>query len=255
MDIQQLYTLISAVAPIDGVNSDGVISFLETATTEQRAAAQAVMDANIGSLGVLPEVLTVPSVTVTAPGGLTVTLPEQQLTVGATLADTRTARMALIRERRNALLDQSNISMAKGVGTLDLGLQRQAGEWRTKLQDLPPIAQTALDALTTNAEIAAYTPDYTPPAYVYRLTAKQFFTTLFASGYLTETEASDRTALKPAIATAFASLGTVNEGLAKSTWATFTTVAEDEALVPLVTTALGVAPEDVHAFFVAAAAT
>jgi hypothetical protein len=50
MDIQQLYQLISAVAPIEGVNSDGVISFLETATTEQRAAAQAVIDANIGNL-------------------------------------------------------------------------------------------------------------------------------------------------------------------------------------------------------------
>lgn len=201
------------------------------------------------------QVLTVPSVTVTAPGGLAVTLPAQSLTVGATLADTRTARMALIRERRNALLDKSNISMAKGVGALDLGLQRQAGEWRTTLQDLPPLAETALDALTTNAEIAAYAPDYTPPAYVYRLTAKQFFTTLLAGGYLTATEASDRTVLTPAIATAFATLGTANEDLAKSTWATFTTVAEDEALVPLVTTALGVAPGDVHTFFVAAAAT
>jgi hypothetical protein len=50
MDIQQLYQLISAVAPIESVNSDGVISFLETATVEQRAAAHQVVNDNLPNL-------------------------------------------------------------------------------------------------------------------------------------------------------------------------------------------------------------
>jgi hypothetical protein len=60
MDIQQLYQLISAVAPIEGVNSDGVISFLESATTEQRTAAQEVVNDNLGNLGVEPQTHTYP---------------------------------------------------------------------------------------------------------------------------------------------------------------------------------------------------
>ena len=55
MDIQQLYQLISAVAPIEGVNSDGIISFLESATSEQRTAAQEVVNNNLGNLVVESE--------------------------------------------------------------------------------------------------------------------------------------------------------------------------------------------------------
>ena len=51
MILAQLNELIAEVCPIDGINSDGVIFFKAEATTEQRAAAQALMEANLPSLG------------------------------------------------------------------------------------------------------------------------------------------------------------------------------------------------------------
>lgn len=51
MNITKLHSLVAAVCPIAGVNSDGQISFLPEATAEQRAAAEGVVAANIGFLG------------------------------------------------------------------------------------------------------------------------------------------------------------------------------------------------------------
>lgn len=50
MKIAEIHNLVAAVCPIEGINSEGVISFAETATVEQQAAAQAVMDANLPTL-------------------------------------------------------------------------------------------------------------------------------------------------------------------------------------------------------------
>jgi len=129
--------------------------------------------------------LTVPGVTVSAPAGATINLPDQSLPVTYTwdgsawvvdLPALRTARLALIRAHRNALYDYCNVATAKGNNKRNRGLERQAGEWNTKLDDVPQVAIPALDALTTAAEIASYAPDYTPPAYVYVVSAVQFFT-------------------------------------------------------------------------------
>jgi hypothetical protein len=209
--------------------------------------------------------LTVSGVTVSAPAGVTVNLPDQSLPVTYTwdgsawvadLAALRTARLALIRAHRNALYDYCNVATAKGNNKRNRGLERQAGEWNTKLDDVPQVAIPALDALTTAAEIASYAPDYEPPAYVYVVSATQFFSVLLASEppYLTAEQAANRALLPAALATAFDSLTPPYDRLARGTWANFTEVAEDEALVPLVSAALGVASEDVHDFFVAASA-
>ena len=50
MNLPDLDTLIRTVAPIDGINSDGAIWFKPEATDEQKAAAQAIMDANLPNL-------------------------------------------------------------------------------------------------------------------------------------------------------------------------------------------------------------
>jgi hypothetical protein len=50
MKLHQLDELIKTVAPIYGINSEGVISFKDEANVAERAAAQAIMDANIGDL-------------------------------------------------------------------------------------------------------------------------------------------------------------------------------------------------------------
>lgn len=50
MKICELDNMIKAVCPIHGVNSDGVISFKDEATGEQRAAAQKIMEENFSSL-------------------------------------------------------------------------------------------------------------------------------------------------------------------------------------------------------------
>ncbi|CAB4139793.1 hypothetical protein UFOVP354_36 [uncultured Caudovirales phage] len=205
--------------------------------------------------------LSTPSQTITLPTGGTVTLASQSLPVPYTwdgeawvadLAALRLARLALIREHRKTLYDSCNLATIRGNNTNNRGLKRQAGEWNTKLDNVPTLATTALDALTTAADIAAYTPDYDPPAYVYVVSAVQFFTVLQDSGYLTAEQCANRAILPTALATAFDSLTPPNDGLARGTWANFTEVAEDEALVPLVSAALGVALEDVHSFFVAA---
>lgn len=47
MDIIELTEALEAVCPIDGCNSNGAIFFQARATPEQRAAAQAIMDAQL----------------------------------------------------------------------------------------------------------------------------------------------------------------------------------------------------------------
>jgi len=227
-------------------------------------AIGATYDASYTPIPAAPNtVYTITGPTVAAPAGVTVNLPDQSLPVTYTwdgtewiadLAALRTARLALIRAHRNALYDYCNVATAKGNNKRNRGLERQAGEWNTKLDDVPQVAIPALDALTTAAEIASYAPDYTPPAYVYVVSAVQFFTVLQENGYVTAEQAANRALLPAALATAFDSLTPPNDGLARGKWANFTEVAEDEALVPLVSAALGVASEDVHGFFVAASA-
>jgi hypothetical protein len=50
MKLYELDGLIKTVAPIDGINSDGVIWFKPEAADEQKAAAQALMDAHLAEL-------------------------------------------------------------------------------------------------------------------------------------------------------------------------------------------------------------
>jgi hypothetical protein len=50
MNIGQLDQLIKAVAPIDGINTNGVIWFKPEATDEQKAAAQALMDEHLPNI-------------------------------------------------------------------------------------------------------------------------------------------------------------------------------------------------------------
>lgn len=60
MNIEKLTQLVAAIAPIHGLNSNGVISFKDEATAGQITAAQAFVDANIGSLSneVIPSITT-----------------------------------------------------------------------------------------------------------------------------------------------------------------------------------------------------
>jgi hypothetical protein len=253
-------------------NSSSVIRFNENGTSDSfrpENAEWSVYEEWLAAGGV-PQpaapntVYTITGPTVSAPAGVTVNLPDQSLLLTytwngsawiANLTALRAARLALIRAHRDVLLaGYSNRFAAEGNGSRNLGLQRQAYEWAEQLKNVPQVAEPALAALTTAADIAAYAPNYTPPAYVYILTAKQFFNGLLENGYLTAEQATDRTVLPTTLATAFNSLTPPNDALARSTWATFTIVAEDETLVPLVSAALGVAPEDVHDFFVAASA-
>lgn len=50
MKLYELNDLIKAVAPIDGINSDGVIWFKAEATNEEKEAAQEIMDANLQNI-------------------------------------------------------------------------------------------------------------------------------------------------------------------------------------------------------------
>lgn len=50
MKLQEIDTLIKAVCPIEGVNSNGVIWFKPEATPEQKAAAQALIDEHLPQL-------------------------------------------------------------------------------------------------------------------------------------------------------------------------------------------------------------
>lgn len=47
MYLAELDSMIQLVAPIDGVSSEGRIDFKPEATTEQRRAAQSIMDINL----------------------------------------------------------------------------------------------------------------------------------------------------------------------------------------------------------------
>ena len=53
MNLYQIDEAIKAVCPIDGINSEGVIWFKPEATDEQKAAAQAIMDAELPNLEVM----------------------------------------------------------------------------------------------------------------------------------------------------------------------------------------------------------
>lgn len=54
MNIGQLDRQIKAVCPVAGINSDGVIFFKPSASTSQRANAQALMDAHLAELNAPP---------------------------------------------------------------------------------------------------------------------------------------------------------------------------------------------------------
>ncbi len=51
MNIAELHALISAVCPIEGVDSEGGISFRADASPSQKAAALAIVEANLPDLG------------------------------------------------------------------------------------------------------------------------------------------------------------------------------------------------------------
>jgi hypothetical protein len=50
MKLYELDQLIKVVCPIDGINSSGAIWFKPEATDEQKAAAQALMDAHLAEV-------------------------------------------------------------------------------------------------------------------------------------------------------------------------------------------------------------
>lgn len=50
MKLIELHELVAAACPIHGVNSAGEIAFKAEATAPQRAAAQALMDANLPTI-------------------------------------------------------------------------------------------------------------------------------------------------------------------------------------------------------------
>lgn len=52
MKLYELHNLIKAACPIAGINSDGAIIFSHSATPEQKAAANAIMAANLSSIGI-----------------------------------------------------------------------------------------------------------------------------------------------------------------------------------------------------------
>jgi hypothetical protein len=54
MKIHEIHEQVAALAPIYGVNSDGIVSFKPEATTEQRAAARARLDELLPSLSEAP---------------------------------------------------------------------------------------------------------------------------------------------------------------------------------------------------------
>lgn len=50
MKLYQIDEAIKVVCPIDGIDSNGVIQFRPEATDEQKAAARAIMDAELPNL-------------------------------------------------------------------------------------------------------------------------------------------------------------------------------------------------------------
>ena len=54
MKLYELNSVIAAVAPVEGINSDGAIWFRPEATDEQKAAAQALMDQHLPDLDLAP---------------------------------------------------------------------------------------------------------------------------------------------------------------------------------------------------------
>lgn len=50
MNIEQLHKMISEVCPIDGINSNGKISFSDAATEEQKSEAQLLIDKHLPNL-------------------------------------------------------------------------------------------------------------------------------------------------------------------------------------------------------------
>ena len=54
MKLHELDQLIKAAAPIEGINTEGVIWFLPEATPDQRAVAQELMDEHLGSIETWP---------------------------------------------------------------------------------------------------------------------------------------------------------------------------------------------------------
>ena len=207
--------------------------------------------------------LTVSGVTVAAPAGVTVNLPDQSLTVTYTwdgsawiadLAALRTARLGLIRAHRDVLLAISDRSAKDSVAldSPDRTLAAQVGAWTIKLRNVPDVAATALDALTDAAAIAAFEPDYTVPARVIVLTIRQFMAALALSGFITEAEAIDRTTIPAAIDAIFAALPTTpvnQQTIARVTWASMTVIARNDPLVAASTGAFGQTEAQIDAFF------
>jgi hypothetical protein len=50
MTLIALHNLVATVAPIDGIDTNGNICFKPEATDEQKAAAQALMDAHLAEI-------------------------------------------------------------------------------------------------------------------------------------------------------------------------------------------------------------
>jgi hypothetical protein len=263
MDIQQLYQLISAVAPIEGVNSDGVISFLETATTEQRAAAHQVVNDNLPNLGVEPETYTYPAKTITLPflSGWSKTLPERVFTK-TTLEQARIDKLAAVRADRDALLQYSDLVAKEGASKVadSQKILQPNLQWTHQLRS--PFLENAeadLAALSTVDDVLAYEADFDPKplqaSYVV-LTMRQFALAAVNSELMDYTTAADFLESKviPAgIEAVLSTLPTADANNARLTLKSLVIIPRDDAMVSaLFGAAFGMTSQQLDDFFLAA---
>ena len=263
MDIQQLYQLINAVAPIEGVNSDGVISFLETATAEQRAAAHQVVNDNLPNLGVEPETYTYPAKTITLPflSGWSKTLPERVFTK-TTLEQARIDKLAAVEADRDALLQYSDLVAKEGASKVadSQKILQPNLQWTHQLRSpFLENAETDLAALNTVDDVLAYEADFDPKplrvSYVV-LTMRQFALAAVNSELMDYTTAADFLESKviPAgIEAVLSTLPTADANNARLTLKAMTLIPRDDAMVSaLFGAAFGMTSQQLDDFFLAA---
>lgn len=121
MNIAKLHALVQAVCPITGVDSEGRISFAEDATTAQKAAAQSVVDANLGLLA----------------------------------EDWRTPMMADLRARRDLLLTVMSGIQGDALTDGDSALATTVKGIKEQLKELPVIPAIADAASASELKAAA----------------------------------------------------------------------------------------------------
>jgi hypothetical protein len=267
MDIQQLYQLISAVAPIEGVNSDGVISFLESATSEQRTAAQEIVNDNLGNLGVEPQNHTYPAQTIVLPF-----LPEghslrekvlpERVFAKTTLEQARIDKLEAIRADREILFIHSDLvamEAASLVADSHKWLQPNL-QWKHQLRS--PFMQNAeadLAALATIEDVLDYNANFAPEAFqasYVTLTMRQFSLAAANSelmDYETAAAFLESKTIPAGIEAVLSTLPTADANNARLTLKSMTVIPRDDAMVSsLLGAAFGMTQAQLDSFFLAA---